>query len=73
MNNVMSEDVILKLYDKNGDCKEIHLKYGKEYELTIRAMYYGLDDLDLGLSFISELSGITISVDDIINIEEVEK
>lgn len=73
MNNVMSEDVILKLYDKNRDCKEIHLKEGKEYELTIRAMYYGLDDLDLGLSFISELSGITINVDDIINIEEVEK
>lgn len=72
MNNVMSEDVILKLYGKNEDCKEIHLKEGKEYELTIRAMYYGLDDLDLGLSFISELSGITINVDDIINIEEVE-
>ena len=66
----MSEDVILKLYDKNLDCKEIHLKEGKEYELTIRAAYCDSDDLDL--SFISEFSGITSSADDIINIEEVE-
>ena len=66
----MSEDVILKLYDKNGDCKEIRLEQGKEYELTIRARYYGLDDLVL--SFAKELSDIIVSVDDIINIEEVE-
>ena len=70
MNNVMGKDIILNLYDKNGDCKEIHLKEGKEYELTIRAAYYDLDDLDL--SFISEFSGFTISADDIVNIEEVE-
>ena len=70
MNNVMSKDVILNLYGKNGDCKEIRLKEGKEYELTIRAAYCDSDDLDL--SFISEFSGITISADDIINIEEVE-
>lgn len=70
MNNVMSEDVILKLYDKNGDCKEIHLKEGKEYELTITATYYDSDDLVL--SFVNELSDVIVSVDDIINIEEVE-
>lgn len=70
MNNVMSEDVILKLYGKNEDCKEIHLKEGKGYELTVRARYYGLDDLVL--SFANELSDIIVSADDIINIEEVE-
>lgn len=68
MNNVMSEDVILKLYDKNEDCKEIHLKKGKEYELTIKATYYDSDDLVL--SFVNELSDVIVSVDDIINIEE---
>lgn len=70
MNIVINKDAILKLYDRNGDCKEVHLKEGKEYELTIRAAYCDSDDLDL--SFISEFSGITISADDIINIEEVE-
>lgn len=68
MNDVMTQDVILKLYDKNGDCKEVHLREGKEYELTIRATYYDSDDLVL--SFVNELSDIIVSVDDIINIEE---
>ena len=65
----MAECVEVKIY-KDGDCKEICLEQGKEYELTIKATYYDSDDLDL--SFISEFSGITISADDIINIEEVE-
>ena len=68
MNNVISKDVFLKLYDKNGDCKEIRLEQWKEYELTIRATYYDSDDLVL--SFVNELSDIIVSVDDIINIEE---
>lgn len=71
MNNVMSKDVILNFYDKNGDCKEIRLKEGKEYELTIRATYCVSDDLDL--SFISEFSGIIVSADDILNIKEVKQ
>lgn len=68
MNNVMREDVILNLYGKNGDRKEIRLEQGKEYELTIRATYYDSDDLVL--SFVNELSDIIVSVDDVINIEE---
>lgn len=70
MNNVMSEDVILNLYDKNGDCKEIRLEQGKEYKLTIMATYYDSDDSVL--SFVNELSDVIVSVDDIVNIEEVE-
>ena len=65
----MAECVEVKIY-KDGDCKEVQLEQGKEYELTIRATYYDSDDLVL--SFVNELSDIIVSADDILNIEEIE-
>lgn len=68
MNNVMSKDVILGFYDKYGEYEETHLEEGKEYEITIKAKFESADNLDL--SFVSDLSNVVISADDILNIEE---
>ena len=68
MNNVMSKDVILGFYDKCGEYEKIHLEEGKDYEITIKAKFESADNLDL--SFVSDLSNVVISADDILNIEE---
>lgn len=68
MNNVISKGVILGFYDKYGEYEEILLGEGKEYEITIKAKFENADNLDL--SFVSDLSNMVISADDIINIEE---
>lgn len=67
----MSKDVILGFYDKCGEYGEMHLEKGKEYEITIKAKFEDADNLDL--SFISNLSNVVISADDILNIKEVEQ
>ncbi|MGP1405036.1 hypothetical protein [Filifactor alocis] len=68
MNHIMSKDITLGLDDDYRECyEEIRLKEGQEYEITIKAKFKNVDNLDL--SFISNSSNIVVNIDDIINIE----
>lgn len=67
MKNIMSKDVILEFDDEDKDYEEVHLKEGREYEITIKAKFENANNLNL--TFISNLSNIVVNIDDIINIE----
>ena len=67
MKNIMSKDVILGFDDEDRDYEEVHLKEGREYEITIKAKFENADNLNL--TFVSDLSNIVVNIDDIINIE----
>lgn len=67
MKNIMSKDVILGFDDEDRDYEEVHLKEGREYEITIKAKFENTDNLNL--TFVSDLSNIVVNIDDIINIE----
>ncbi len=67
MKNIMSKDVILGFDDEDRDYEEVHLKEGREYEITIKAKFENANNLNL--TFVSDLSNIVVSIDDIINIE----
>ena len=68
MKNIMSKDVILEFDDEDKDYEEVHLKEGREYEITIKAKFENVNNLDL--TFVSNSSkNIVVNIDDIINIE----
>ena len=67
MKNIMSKDVILEFDDEDKDYEEVHLKEGREYEITIKAKFENTNNLNL--TFVSDLSNIVVNIDDIINIE----
>ena len=67
MKNIMSKDVILGFDDEDKDYEEIRLKEGREYEITIKAKFENVNNLDL--TFVSDSSNIVVNINDIINIE----
>lgn len=67
MKNIMSKNVILEFDDEDKDYEEVHLKEGREYEITIKAKFENANNLNL--TFVSDLSNIVVNIDDIINIE----
>ena len=67
MKNIMSKDVILEFDDEDKDYEEVHLKEGREYEITIKAKFENANNLNL--TFVSDLSNIVVNINDIINIE----
>ena len=67
MKNIISKDIILEFDDEDKDYEELHLKEGREYEITIKAKFKNANNLNL--TFVSDLSNIVVNIDDIINIE----